>query len=103
MACVLFSSRARQNTHTAPLRLGFADGDRLRKTSPRSALRQQFYMHAMSHPNASFKMLDEFLRNTLGCSKFHIKRPSTGRSCADQIDGGAMNVRGRRRGEQPHR
>ena len=81
------------------LRLGFADGDRLRKTSPREdALRQQFYMHAMSHPNASFKMLDEFLRNTLGkdghLSKFHIKRPFTINGgnlngVPDQIDGGA--------------
>ena len=81
------------------LRLGFADGDRLRKTSPREdALRQQFYMYAMSHPNSTFKMLDEFLRTTLGkaghLSSFHIKRPFTinganPNGVPDKIDGGA--------------
>ena len=84
---------------TTSLRLGFADGDRLRKTSPREdALRQQFYMYASSHPNASFKMLDEFLRETLGkdghVSSFHIKRPfvmngGNLNGIPDQIDGGA--------------
>lgn len=81
------------------LRLGFADGDRLRKTSPREdALRQQFYMYAMSHPNATFKMLDQFLRETLGkdghLSSFRIKRPfmingGNPNGVPDKIDGGA--------------
>ena len=81
------------------LRLGFADGDRLKRTNPReTALRQDFYMFAVAHPNATFKMLDEFLRDTLGkdghLSSFHIKRPFTinggnPNGVPDKIDGGA--------------
>ena len=81
------------------LRLGFADSDQLGNTGPREeGLRQQFYMYATSHPNASFKMLDEFLRSTLGkdghLSSFHIKRPfmidgGHQEGKPDKIDGGA--------------
>ena len=56
-------------------------------------------MYAMSHPNATFKMLDAFLRNTLGkdghLSSFHIQRPFTinggnPNGVPDKIDGGAF-------------